>query len=584
MKQTSIAFLFFVFIFMGTGIASGAFSTSAHGNSSYGVKRTSLPAEYSRGNCAHCHEQHSSLGGSEPIPNTGNATGPDDFCFLADNSTLPATGAYSKDDCGCFFCHASSAYSPIQDGEISNKDYSTTFGGGSGTKTGILDTFNQASYHNLKDIYTFITDNNGYDYPDGSSPCSGCHNVHITRRNKANTGDPEHTAISRPSDHGQLWGDDSPGERMTAAGYGVNYQPPLQTSTNFEPDGATSVRATQAGKTPDYNTFCIDCHNSTNIIYSTSLARNLKTINWNVEKHGKGDADDYITVDSPYTSGSGSLGYILSCLDCHEPHGSANAFLIRAEVNNAPLGVTIAYGTDANKLSNANWDHLCNRCHQDDAELHSGCTVNNFGETHHSTDYGHDPYESTPSACGNCHSFTPETPVLMHDNTLKPIGEIETGDRVLGFDSEKSEIKAFEVVCVSSHFVEETISFNGIETTANHPFAVDKGSWVEAGRLKGGDTVMGLTAGDTTGLNEIQVENPVVSRHPEKVEVIDISVMGAGNFFVAGREDLFLVHNQGSGGGAGGYICTNNKAQITCTDCHYHGSTYTFDSTTWRTF
>jgi len=84
---------------------------------------------------------------------------------------------------------------------------------------------------------------------------------------------------------------------------------------------------------PDYNEFCTDCHNSSNTIYSTTLGRNLRTIDWNSEKHGKGNADSYIMVDSPYTAGSCSLGYILACTDCHEPHGSSNDFLIRTDVN-----------------------------------------------------------------------------------------------------------------------------------------------------------------------------------------------------------------------------------------------------------
>ena len=58
---------------------SGPYLDSVHGSSSYGVNRTSLSAfGYSKGNCAHCHEQHALIGGSEPNP-TG---GPDKYVLF----------------------------------------------------------------------------------------------------------------------------------------------------------------------------------------------------------------------------------------------------------------------------------------------------------------------------------------------------------------------------------------------------------------------------------------------------------------------------------------------------------------------
>lgn len=46
---------------------SGPYLDSAHGNSTYGVNRSSISTfGYSKGNCVHCHEQHASIGGAEP--------------------------------------------------------------------------------------------------------------------------------------------------------------------------------------------------------------------------------------------------------------------------------------------------------------------------------------------------------------------------------------------------------------------------------------------------------------------------------------------------------------------------------------
>lgn len=57
---------------------AGPYADSAHGNSITGVDRSSIDLKYSafaRGNCSHCHEQHASLGGSEPSP-AGSAGNP----------------------------------------------------------------------------------------------------------------------------------------------------------------------------------------------------------------------------------------------------------------------------------------------------------------------------------------------------------------------------------------------------------------------------------------------------------------------------------------------------------------------------
>jgi len=71
--------------------SSGPYLSSAHGNSTYGVKRTAtgFPTDYPQGLCAHCHEQHASIAGAEPAPDS--PAGPDYYlrflsricgCFL----------------------------------------------------------------------------------------------------------------------------------------------------------------------------------------------------------------------------------------------------------------------------------------------------------------------------------------------------------------------------------------------------------------------------------------------------------------------------------------------------------------------
>jgi hypothetical protein len=69
-----------------------AYTISAHGNTSYGVNRTGLNTPinfgYSIGNCAHCHEQHTSIGGSEPAPAGGSPSKYELFSISVDESFI----------------------------------------------------------------------------------------------------------------------------------------------------------------------------------------------------------------------------------------------------------------------------------------------------------------------------------------------------------------------------------------------------------------------------------------------------------------------------------------------------------------
>ncbi|NPA40597.1 MAG: cytochrome c3 family protein [Thermodesulfobacteria bacterium] len=363
---------------------AGPYTNSIHGSSSSGVYRTNMTG-YSRGNCAHCHEMHAT---------------PNPFALFANNfNTAKTLGPYDQSDDFCFYCHGTPSE---QVGGINNYDYSSSFGGAPASNaTDILSTFNQLSYHDLYDIWVFAKNNFSSFFTPESNPCVACHNPHLVERS---CGKPTpnfnstQTAISRPTDHSALWGDNST-EKMNYYAGGYLYQPPYYyNSTNLEPDGASSVASVQAGKTIDYVTFCTDCHNPNNQIYSTELA-NLRgngsviKIDWSVEKHGKGAADGTIDMLPPYSNAS--IGqYVLSCLDCHEPHGSPNLFLIRREVNGKMLGKTIT------SILDIGW--LCRNCHKDDAAANAGTgNVNSWEYIHHLSPDA--PYPGPPGGCGRCH-------------------------------------------------------------------------------------------------------------------------------------------------------------------------------------
>lgn len=193
----------------GSAKASEKYRTSAHGHAADGVDRTGMPANYVTGNCAHCHEQHASINGSEPAP---SKPGPSAYALFSDNfDTTKTLGPYVEEDNFCFYCH--SGLGTYQ--QVLNYDFSRVFGGASttGDITSILDAFNQTSYHNLKDIDNFAKDKFSW-YKAGTNPCDACHNPHLAKDNASNPTDPEYSAISKPSNHAHLLGIAS-SERMS---------------------------------------------------------------------------------------------------------------------------------------------------------------------------------------------------------------------------------------------------------------------------------------------------------------------------------------------------------------------------------
>jgi cytochrome c553 len=376
------------------------YTWSAHGNTSYGVNRSSIAAfGYSIGNCAHCHEQHASIGGSEPAP-TGNAPLPYEL-FYTGLSPVEQTYFF------CEYCHMDpNGPNQIQISMPPQYDYSRISGGDNNTCPNNIRTAfgfiaddcsgasatticgsTYGSAHCLRDIVTFLS-GTSWGFTSAIDPCSGCHNPHRAQQDTHATGRLQGQklpgVVSLPSDHSKdnqawkLWGDDL-NERMSY--YTSNYQAPCRyphdpvtypslCESGYEPDGSIT---TNGSNMFDSVTFCLSCHQynlpSTRIAALANkpprqVAGKTNIIYWDTstsgDEHGqKHDPNNWYLwpLKSPYTQGD-SFNYVLSCLDCHEPHGSPNEYLIRQGIN-GKSGIVIP-GPPAPYGS---YDAVCDACH-----------------------------------------------------------------------------------------------------------------------------------------------------------------------------------------------------------------------------
>lgn len=399
-----LCFIFFWILYPDKA-SSGPYLDSAHGNTSNGVNRSTIAAfGYSVGNCTHCHEQHASIGGEKPsVPGACGTVAAqyELFCIYSPDP-------YAQNFFFCEACHMNS--SPIQT-LTSEYNYSYIAGGnlsGITCPSSIRDAFgfitdtcsggsstcgsSSGSAHCLRDIVTFLATMapSSWNFKAGIDPCSGCHNPHRAQvdydLNGFQWASNSKSSLSLPSRHStdnnvwDLWGDDS-GERMSK--YSI-YQAPCRypwsiPCTAFEPDGSGDDGLRNASRNVDSVTLCQSCHVYANI-HSTRLGGNLKKIDWTGagDIHGVGTqpscACDWGDKTVPYFSLISSpdcslppppnqewnTNYVLSCLDCHEPHGSPNEYLLRQIVN----GVNVIDASHNNgPITGGKWWYFCTACH-----------------------------------------------------------------------------------------------------------------------------------------------------------------------------------------------------------------------------
>jgi cytochrome c1 len=368
------------------------YAESAHGNNDpppgYGVNRSE--AGHDIGDCANCHD-----------------TFDDSICGVNPLMLFEIDDPDSQTDNFCFQCHKSDGAAQ----QVTNYTYSTNFGGGTATFATIYDAFNPTtgaipSSHNLKDIQDWMTDKVGFT--SDSNPCVVCHNPHTAQDNhpvNLSGRGGVNTAIRKVLDYqdrnSNLWGD----EDYTTSGYyerikdladatSTSYMAPYYGSGPWDPEDGPFEPAndtfSDGSNLPNFATFCWDCHRY-NVIYSTDQGRSLRPVNWTTSDTEPGHRNVHgLYTFSPRHNGVGSLkppyndttNYVLSCTDCHEPHGSPNEYLLRTSVN----------GTDNIQIPvSGYYAEFCAACHYINAD-HILHTSDNCGGTCHNHDSSKDEF------------------------------------------------------------------------------------------------------------------------------------------------------------------------------------------------
>lgn len=218
-----------------------------------------------------------------------------------------------------------------------------------------------------------------------------CHDPHLSQKNNNDpypTPPTYKTAIRRPhapssgtNSPGNLWGDESDASppELTAEDPGV-YQAPHYGSGPWDPEDGPFEPAGDAisdgSNLPNFVRFCAygSCHSQAipEAAHDAYWAHNrsyrsLRLINWTSsgDIHG-GKTLNQTTFDGPTLSPYDiqDANYVLSCTDCHEPHGSPNQWLLRTTVNGVYVGVMTERGK---------WSRFCKACHDYPFHISSTC-------------------------------------------------------------------------------------------------------------------------------------------------------------------------------------------------------------------
>ena len=394
-----IVFILLLSIFTSKYSESGNYTNSQHGDPTSGVTRSSIDSRYSgfsRGNCAHCHEPHASLGGSEPAPNTGIAAGPDKVLL------------FSEEEDVCLSCH---------NGAIVPRDMRTVV--------------NKPYRHPITD-YSGRHTLSKYEYGQNGAPfrgtnrhaeCVDCHEPHY---------------IGKPGTAYHSYNTTSPANNNLVSNllkgvWGV--EPATEGSWLTPPTTFTELTTPGVGASKEYQV-CFKCHSYyafqdadgiTTIIgpsgqtitdQSMEFSKNLKSVH-PVRVPLNNQTGSYAPkalatsqLSAPWTTAPGSQ--TMWCSDCHNndasspvgPHGSNYKFMLSGTRKYWPAsstGVLFSLSDIRNNTNNWSTELFCVNCHP----LYSGGTWMNNVHSQHSTRTYTPGNVTIPVYCVTCHSVIP---------------------------------------------------------------------------------------------------------------------------------------------------------------------------------
>ncbi|WP_329467214.1 PA14 domain-containing protein [Streptomyces sp. NBC_01431] len=146
----------------------------------------------------------------------------------------------------------------------------------------------------------------------------------------------------------------------------------------------------------------------------------------------------------------------------------------------------------------------------------------------------------------SCNSFTPDTPVVMADGTVKPIRGVHEGDQVQATDPATGKTTAEPVTYVitgqgTKHLID--IGLEGrraatITATAGHPIWIEGRGWVDAGDVRAGDVVRGVPGSAALKVTSVHDRGDVAD-----ATVYNLSVSSIHTYYVQAGPNRLLVHN-----------------------------------------
>ncbi len=137
-------------------------------------------------------------------------------------------------------------------------------------------------------------------------------------------------------------------------------------------------------------------------LFRATTLGTLTVINWDgasqIDKHGGVDREGPGYLLDPYKLLSTVIqasNFYLSCMDCHETHGSENIMLLRRRINGHDL--------DGAVTSTSDMGYVCKCCHTDDLAASAGTNEANRWEYVHHLASSYHPY-SESGTCADCHA------------------------------------------------------------------------------------------------------------------------------------------------------------------------------------